>query len=131
MANRPRAAQRGFIPLLGRFGTLGFVHRGQIDLDDATEDLVDPDREHLGEAEQPGYRHRALAPLVGAERRGLELTVRAAFHVVQRQADRLATMPESSPDAHRVWTHHDCSATGIPPSTLVLAPRVRAMARPA
>ena len=65
----PESREGGFIRLLGRFGALGLVHGGQIDLDDATEDLVDPDRQHLGEAEQPGYRHRALAPLVGAERR--------------------------------------------------------------
>ena len=63
------------------------VALGEVDLDVgvARQQLVGRDLVDLGEPQQPGHRDRALAALVRAEDRGLELEIGARLDVVQRQ----------------------------------------------
>ena len=70
----------------------------------ARQQLVGRDLVDLGEAQQPRDRDRALAALVRAEHRRLELETRTRLDVVQRQtllpADRSKTLADSCPCVH-------------------------------
>ena len=78
---------------------------GEVDLEVVAapgQQLVGGHAVELGEAEQARHRDRPLAPLVGAEHRGLELLVRARLHVVERQSLLAADRPEALADVTSV-----------------------------
>src|SRR5581483_11898939 len=64
----------------------------------ARQELVDGHLVEAGEALQPRYRDRTLAPLVRAEHRRLELLSRPGFDVLQREALLAANRPEALAD---------------------------------
>ena len=74
----------------------------------AGQQLVGRDLVDLGEAQQPRHRDRALAPLVRAEHRRLELEARARLDVVQRQTFLAADRPQTFADPRSCVRHLRC-----------------------